>query len=138
MKITDKITNSRYVLKEILNNEWDTSDIADLSSNDIEKIYTGLNPTDQYIKAYGCGFVCNIKLKHKIIDGYNLHIIYYNFTELSPIQQIHKVTKQIVDKLEKLYESEYLGSNDSIMVILNEPISESIEKKGNELNFQVK
>ena len=75
MKITEKINNSRYVLKEILNKEWDTSVIPDLSLNDLEKIYSGTDSTDQYIKAYGFGFACNIQLKHKIIENYKLHIV---------------------------------------------------------------
>ena len=39
MDIVEKVNNSRYTLKEILSDEWDTSTIADLSRDEIEKMY---------------------------------------------------------------------------------------------------
>ena len=39
MKKTEKINRSRYTLKEILSNEWDTSLIPDYSDAEIEKMY---------------------------------------------------------------------------------------------------
>ena len=137
MKITEKINNSRYVFKEILNDEWDTSGIANYSLNELEKIYSSVDSTDQYIKSYGFGFACNMQLKHKIIENYKLHIIYYNFPELTPQPQIQKVTKSISDKMLKLYDSDYLGSNDSVIIIVNENISESIEKNINNFNIEL-
>ena len=40
MNIIEKINRSRYNLKEILSNEWDTDIIHDLSDQEIEKMYT--------------------------------------------------------------------------------------------------
>ena len=136
MKITDKINNSRYTLKKILSDEWDTTVISDYSPLEISKIYNEPNISNPYIKTYLSGFVCNIKLQHKVISNYNLHIIYYNFPESSPDASKQKVTKSIADKLKKLYENEYLNSNDSVMAIINEPVSESIQKYIDNLNIE--
>jgi len=136
MKITDKINNSRYTLKKILSDEWDTTVISDYSPLEISKIYNDPNISNPYIKSYLSGFVCNIKLQHRVISNYNLHIIYYNFPESSLNASKQKVTKSIADKIKKLYENEYLNSNDSIMVIINEPVSESIQKYIDNLNIE--
>ena len=40
MNIVEKINNTRYTLKKILNDEWDTSSIAELSNSEVEKMYT--------------------------------------------------------------------------------------------------
>ena len=128
MNITDKINNSRYTFKKILSDEWDTTVISDYSSLEINKIYNEPNISNPYIKSYLTGFICNIKLQHKIISNYNLHIIYYNFPESSPNVSKQKVTKSITDKIKKLNENDYLNSNDSVMLIINEPVSESIQK----------
>mgnify|MGYP001241436789 FL=1 len=136
MKITDKINNSRYTLKKILSDEWDTTVISDYSPLEISKIYNDPNISNPYIKSYLSGFVCNIKLQHRVISNYNLHIIYNNFPESSLNASKQKVTKSIADKIKKLYENEYLNSNDSIMVIINEPVSESIQKYIDNLNIE--
>tara|TARA_B110000858_G_C17784831_1_gene466644 strand:- start:1461 stop:2234 length:774 start_codon:yes stop_codon:yes gene_type:complete len=136
MKITDKINNSRYTLKKILSDEWDTTVISDYSPLEISKIYNDPNISNPYIKSYLSGFVCNIKLQHRVISNYNLHIIYYNFPESSLNASKQKVTKSIADKIKKLYENEYLNTNDSIMVIINEPVSESIQKYIDNLNIE--
>ena len=136
MKITDKINNSRYTFKKILSDEWDTTVISDYSPLEISKIYNDPNISNPYIKTYLSGFVCNIKLQHKLISNYNLHIIYYNFPESSLNVSKQKVTKSIADKIKKLYENEYLNSNDSIMAIINEPVSESIQKYIDNLNIE--
>ena len=40
MSIVDKVTRTRYTLKEVLKEEWDTSVMPDLSNSEIEKLYT--------------------------------------------------------------------------------------------------
>ena len=40
MDIVDKVNNSSYTFKSILSDEWDTSTSADLSREEIEKMYT--------------------------------------------------------------------------------------------------
>ena len=59
MKKTEKINRSRYTLKDILSNEWDTSVIADYSDAEIEKMYFN---TDNPYQQFGTGFNCNIIL----------------------------------------------------------------------------
>ena len=49
MKITEKINRSRYTLKKILTNEWDTLSIPDYSLQEINKIYENIDISDQYI-----------------------------------------------------------------------------------------
>ena len=51
MKKTEKINRSRYTLKEILSNEWDTSVISDYSLQELDKIYQNIDISDQYIKS---------------------------------------------------------------------------------------
>jgi DNA-directed RNA polymerase subunit H (RpoH/RPB5) len=136
MKITEKINNSRYTLKEILIDEWDISAIPDYSLQEIDKIYNEPNTSDQYLLSYGYGFTLNIKLKHKIINGYNLNIIYYNFPE-PPGTTSQKVTKSITDRIKKLYENNYLNEYDSVMIVINESVSESIQKYIDNLNIEL-
>jgi len=128
MKITEKINRSRYVLKELLNNEWDVSVISDYSLQEIDKIYQNIDISDQYIKSYGNGFICNIRLQHKIID---------NFPELSPDASNVKVTKKNLEKVKKLYESEYFNINDSVIIVINESVSESIQMGIDNLNIEL-
>jgi DNA-directed RNA polymerase subunit H (RpoH/RPB5) len=136
MKITEKINRSRYVLKEILSNEWDTSVISDYSIQEIDKIYQGIDISDQYIKSYGNGFVCNIRLQHKEINNHYLHVIYFNFPELSPDASLVKVTKRNLEKVEQLYVEEYFNKNDSVIIVINEGVSESIQKSIDNLNIR--
>ena len=114
MKITEKINRSRYVLKEILSNEWDTSVISDYSIQEIDKIYQGIDISDQYIKSYGNGFVCNIRLQHKEINNH----------------------KRNLEKVEQLYVDEYFNKNDSVIIVINEGVSESIQKSIDNLNIR--
>ena len=38
MSIVDKVTRTRYTLKEVLKEEWDTSVMPDLSNSEIREI----------------------------------------------------------------------------------------------------
>ena len=138
MKITEKINNSRYTFKQILSDEWDTSVISDYSIEEIDKIYTNIDESDQYLnsKAFGNWFICNIRLPHLILKNYNLHIIYYNCPKLSIDSTSNKVTKSISDKISKLYENEYFNNNDSVIIVINETVSESIQKNIDNLNIE--
>ena len=40
MSIVEKVNKTRYTLKEVLSNEWDTTIMPDLSNNEVEKMYT--------------------------------------------------------------------------------------------------
>ena len=138
MKITEKINRSRYTLKEILTNEWDTLSIPDYSLQEINKIYENIDVSDQYINSHGNGFVCNINLKHKVLESYKLHIIYYKFPDLSPDSTSPKIQKKsLIDNINKLYENEYLNNNDSVMIIVNESISETVQKAIDDYNIEL-
>jgi DNA-directed RNA polymerase subunit H (RpoH/RPB5) len=137
MKITEKINRSRYTLKEILSNEWDISVISDYSLQEIDKIYQEVDISDSYIKSYGNGFICNIRLQHKIIENHYLHIVYFNFPELSPDASSVKVTKKNLEKIKKLYENNYFNINDSVIVVINEPVSESSQIGIDNLNIEL-
>ena len=74
----------------------------------------------------------NFSIRHKHIPSHRLHIIYYNFPEIG--RQSSKVTKSACDKIESLYSSGMIHYEDSIFVIINDTVSESLEKSFTELN----
>lgn len=134
MKITEKINKSRYTLKSILSNEWDTLSIQDYSLKELDSIYSNNSGLEQY----GYGFICNLKLSHKIIQNYSLHIVYYKFPDLSPDSTTSKVSKKsLIDNIKKLYDEEYFSSNDSVMIVINESVSETIQKAIDNLNIEL-
>ena len=90
MKITEKINRSRYTLKSILSTEWDTIPISDYSLKELDSIYSNTSGLEQY----GYGFVCNFSLKHKVIENYSLHVVYYKFPDMSPDSGAGKVSKK--------------------------------------------
>tara|TARA_B100000989_G_C19525630_1_gene466713 strand:- start:2529 stop:3293 length:765 start_codon:yes stop_codon:yes gene_type:complete len=134
MKITEKINKSRYTLKSILSNEWDTVPVQDYSLKELDSIYSNNSGLEQF----GYGFICNLKLSHKIIENYSLHVVYYKFPDLSPDSTTSKVSKKsLIDNIKKLYEEEYFNSNDSVMVVINESVSETIQKAIDNLNIEI-
>jgi len=134
MKITEKINKSRYTLKSILSNEWDTVPVQDYSLKELDSIYSNNSGLEQY----GYGFICNLKLPHKIIKNYSLHVLYYKFPDLSPDSTTSKVSKKsLVDNIKKLYDEEYFSSNDSVMIVINESVSETIQKAIDNLNIEL-
>ena len=134
MKITEKINKSRYTLKSILSNEWDTVPVQDYSLKELDSIYSNNSGLEQY----GYGFICNLKLPHKIIQNYSLHVVYYKFPDLSPDSTTSKVSKKsLVDNIKKLYDEEYFSSNDSVMIVINESVSETIQKAIDNLNIEL-
>jgi len=134
MKKTEKINKSRYTLKEILSDEWDTSVITDYTESEIEKIY--LNSDNSFIGQFGLGFNCNIILNHRIITNYRLLILYYNFKEIDKTSQ--KVNDKIRDKITKeIYGTNYINDCDSIMIIIDGNFTESIEHYISILNIEL-
>jgi DNA-directed RNA polymerase subunit H (RpoH/RPB5) len=134
MKITEKINKSRYTLKSILSNEWNTVPIQDYSLKELDSIYSNNSGLEQY----GYGFICNLKLSHKIIENYSLHVVYYKFPDLSPDSTTSKVSKKsLIDNIKKLYDEEYFSSNDSVMIVINESVSETIQKAIDNLNIEL-
>ena len=133
MNIIQKVNHTRYTLKKILEDEWDTSTIADLSDQEIEKMYNIPTAKNKSISTFGVATGCNFSLKHKNIPSHQLHIIYYNFPEIGRTSS--KITKSACDKIMNLYKSDLINFEDSLIVIINDKISESLEKSFNELNI---
>ena len=76
MQIIEKVNKTRYTLKELLENEWDVSSIADLSDAEINKIYSISSSKNSNLALYGPASGCNFSVKHKHIPSHSLHIIY--------------------------------------------------------------
>lgn len=125
-----KINQSRNNLKSYLSEEWKTEEIKDYSDIEIEKIYK----SSQHIKDginFGSASGCNITLYHKKIPSHRLHIIYYNFPEFGrpPV----KINKQCSEKLNNLYTEDIISKEDSLIVILLNPVPETLEKSIDDL-----
>lgn len=135
MNIIEKVNRSRYTLKEILNDEWDVSTLPDLSEQEIEKIYSIPSSKNSNLSQFGIAAGCNFSLKHNFIPSYTLHVIYYNFPEVG--RESSKVTKQATEKILNLYKTESININDSVFVIINDKISETLEKSFNDLNINL-
>ena len=132
MNIIEKVNRSRYTLKEILQNEWDVSSIPNFSDQEIRKIYSIPSSKNSNLALFGPASGCNFSIKHKYIQSHRLHIIYFNLPEIG--KQNSKVTKSACEKLKNLYQSELIDFEDSLYIIINDVISESLEKSFNELN----
>lgn len=127
MHLLDKVYNSRNTLREILADEWNTEPIIDVSKKELEIMYTTKND----ISLLDSG--CNFTLTNKMFPSHKLHIIYYNFPELH--RKGTKINKTCADKLLSLYKQEGIDNEDSVfepddslLVIINEKISLSVEK----------
>ena len=133
MSSSQKVNRSRYNLKDILSIEWDTSELPDFSDQEIDKLYSlsssNLSPFP------GVASACNFSLGHKYIPSYKLHIIYYNFPENGRLSS--KVTKTACDKLEDYYNEGSINKEDSLFVIINDVVSESLEKSFEGLNIKL-
>ena len=135
MNIIEKITRSRDTLKEFLKEEWDTSTMPDFSNQEIETIYNIPSSKNKSIAQFGIASGCNFSLKHKFIPTYRLHIIYYNFPEIGKVSS--KITKSACEKIKSLYSSELISPEDSLLIIINDNISESLESSFDELNISL-
>ena len=125
-----KINQSRKNLKSYLDEEWDTDEIKDYSDLEIEKLYK----SSQHIKDgiyFGAASGCNFTLYHKMIPNHKLNIIYYNFPEIG--RPAVKINKQCAEKLNNLYTEEIISPEDSLIVILLNPVPENLEKSINDL-----
>ena len=125
MDLIQKITKSRSLFKKYLEPEWDVSSLPDYSTKEIERLYSSKLPSNSEL-SFGKASACNFTLNHLKIPSHKLHVIYYNFPELnnSPL----KVTKACADKMMSLYTKEIINPEDSIILIITEPITENLEK----------
>jgi len=135
MSIVEKVTKTRETLKQVLSSEWDTSIMPQFSNSEVEKIYTLPSSKNIQIAQFGVASGCNFSLKHKSIPSYNLHVIYYNFPEIG--KSSSKITKSSCDKIESLYSSDLIKPFDSIIMIVNDEISESLQSSFDSLNVKL-
>lgn len=127
MDIINKINKTRYTLKEILEDDWDTSTIANLSNEEIEVMYQ--NVVDDDFNG------CNFSITNKHLPSVKLHVIYHNLPAVGEIQK-----KNIKNSFNKIYEKfykDYFNMEDSVFIIINEKISETLEKNINNLNVNI-
>lgn len=131
MHLLEKVHKSRFHLKQLLENEWNTDIINDVSLKELKIMYSTQND-NAYIDS-GCNFtLTNLK-----IPSHKLHVIYYNFPELH--RSGTKINKTCCDKLTSYYEKEgfdddYLfKKEDSLLIIINEVVSESLSKNIEEM-----
>jgi len=134
MSISQKINKSRSSLKHILSDEWDTSTVNDYSGQELDKIYS--IPSANLSPFPGFAGACNFTLSHQKIPSHKLHVIYYNFPE-NGRKRSSKVTKSACDKIEEYYTDELINDEDSLFIIINDVISESLEKSFHELNIKL-
>ena len=130
MNIIKQITQSRLTFKEYLKDEWDVSMIQDYSENEISKMYSTKKDAEiTFGEASGCNFV----ITHKYLKWHKLHVIYYNFPEIG--KSSVKITKDCAKKINSLY-STILEPEDSVIVIITEPITENLSNAFEELYIQ--
>ena len=77
---------------------------------------------------------CNVSLSNLKIPSHKLHIIYYNFPLTSFSRP--KINKTCCDKLTAMYKQDGIEADDedtmfekedSLLIIINEPVSENIK-----------
>jgi len=134
MHLLEKVHKSRLQLKKLLSSEWSVDLIQDVSLKELEVMYEA-NNDNAYINSG-----CNFTLSNLKIPSHTLHVIYYNFPELH--RSGTKVNKTCCDKLTSYYkkdgfEDDYLfEKEDSILIIINEEVSESLEKNVEEMYYK--
>lgn len=136
MKDIEKIHQSRIILKEILSNEWKTENVPELSTEEIKQLYNMPDNKDSIFHTFGKGSVCNFTLEHKTLDLPKLHIIYYNFPDFG--KKKIKITKSIENKIISLYHNDSISKYDSLFIIINENITDSIISIKNSINIKLK
>lgn len=129
MIITEKVNCSRTTLKDILSDEWNTETIQDYSLSEIDVIY---NTPSASLLSSGYASACNFSVSHKMVPSHKLHVIYFQFPEIGKASS--KVTRSLCDKVHKLYNNEDINYEDSVFVLINETVSESLEHNVNDLN----
>ena len=136
MNDIEKIFKSRIILKELLFNEWKTENMPNLSKEEIKQLYNSSEDKNSIYSNFGKGSICNFILDHKILDIPKLHIIYYNFPDFG--KKKIKITKSIENKIELLYKNDSIGQFDSLFIIINENITDSIISIKNNINSKLK
>ena len=126
-----KINKCRYNLKKYLNEEWNVSHIIDYSDDEIEKLYRSSKPINSKIQ-FGNSSGCDFSLYHKNIPNHKIHIIHYNFPEIG--KPSIKINKTCAEKLKLLYNDKIISSEDSLIIILYNSMTENLEKCNARIN----
>ena len=134
MNIIKKIELSRNTLKEILSEKYDTDTLSILSTTELDTLYRINEPNSIYSFLSNCPGCC-FTLNHKDITGHKLHVIYYNFPNIGDNKSTKINKKSFIDRINKLYNSNLIQQTDSIIIILNDSISESIIQINNTINL---
>jgi DNA-directed RNA polymerase subunit H (RpoH/RPB5) len=135
MDMIRKINQTRYTLKSHLQREWDTSVIQDISEKEVEIMYTVKSSGNPLFSALGQATGCHLSLQHRHLPSHYLHIIYFGFpTKVGDTPT--KLTKTCSEKIQKLYDSEAFGADDSFLLILPQPLSDTVSKAMEELNVE--
>ena len=136
MSIIQKILKSRDVLSEILDDiDFNTESIKKLSEKEINILFN-LSSDDSDINSLGNGAAgLNFSLPHKYISNFHLNIVYLNMPDKNSSGS--KNTKSFAEKISKLYENEKFDPFSSTIIIINEPVSDTLEKVMNELNISL-
>ena len=135
--IIEKVYNARETIKDIYKDyDWDTSTIPKLNISELETMFKNYNSDDPIIQTMGGGMAFTLRIKHNIIENHNLVVIFYNLSNSD--KKSSKMNKSIIDKINQLYLNDYLNNDDSLLILINESNSESIEKINHTLNFKLK
>ena len=134
MDIIKKIELSRKTLKEVLSDEFDTTTLPILSSNELDGLYR-INDSNSIYSSVSTCPACCFTLEHKNINGYFMHVVYYNFPNIGDNKSTKINKKSFTDRIQKLYDGNLIQQTDSIIVILNDSISESVIQINNTINI---
>lgn len=137
MEIVEQIVKSRKNLKDILSEEYDTTNLPIYDIEEMDKLYelesTKNNPFK--FNGNGKGSACNFTLNHNKIKNHKLHVIYYNFQKQGNTKMM-KTT--IINRIDELYKNDIFQTTDNIILIINESIKDTIKIINEELNLHLK
>jgi DNA-directed RNA polymerase subunit H (RpoH/RPB5) len=126
MSLVSKINRSRETLKGYLKDEWDVSTITSYSDRDIETMYNTKVPQTKTLISFGNATPCNFSLQNLKVPSHTLHVVYYNFGELTGPPT--RITKTCGEKLNNLYVEQIISPDDSLIVVFQVPITDNIQK----------
>ena len=137
MEIVEQIVKSRKNLKDILSEEYDTSNLPIYDIEEMDKLYELESTKDNPFKfnGNGKGSACNFTLNHNKIKNHKLHVIYYNFQKQGNTKMM-KTT--IINRIDELYKNDIFQTTDNIILIINESIKDTIKIINEELNLHLK
>ena len=136
MTIIEKILKSREVLREILSDQgFNTDTISKLTNKEINILFE-LNSDSDIINSLGSGAAgCNFTVTHSRLPSYKINIVYLNMPNKNSNS---KTTKSFRDKIFRLYDTETVDIYSLTLIIINENVSETLEKIVDELNISLK